>query len=50
MVTMVQGSDDMSEESKDILGLWELDVHRALGRKMLPSYFPFSLSHKQLWG
>lgn len=49
MVAMAQGSDGMSEKSKEMPGLWELDVHRALERKMLPLYFLFFLFHKQLW-
>lgn len=49
MVAMAQGSDDMSEESKEIPGLWELNVHRALERKTFPLYFLFFLFHKQLW-
>lgn len=44
MVAMAQGSDDMSEECKEIPGLWELDVHRALERKTFPLYFLFSSS------
>lgn len=42
MVAMAQGSDDMSEESKEMLGLWELDVHEPWRERRFPytSLFP----------
>lgn len=49
MVVMAKGNDNMSEDSKEMLRLWESDVHRDLERKALFLYFFFcflSCTHK----